>query len=248
MLLDEVRPALSGDEMVRLWYVATAAHMHSQGRLGDLTPHLERAQQIFPSDAEVRFYGGCLHETLAAPRIQAALRSANIPDGFTVSTRSSDGELRLAETHFRRALEFAPDHTEARIRRARVIGTLGRHEEAAADLRHATASSGNRRLSYFAHLFLGREEQVLGHHDSAREAFEQAASLFPNAQSPRFALSQLEWRSGDRRGALGAVSPVWTLASDGNARVDPWWQYYMAEAAKAEALLAELRQPFLRAR
>jgi Flp pilus assembly protein TadD len=165
-----------------------------------------------------------------------------------VSTHSTAGELRLAETHFRRALEFAPGHAESRVRLARVTGTLGRHEEAAAVLRQAIAGSGNRRLLYFANLFLGREEQVLGHHDGAREAFEQAASLFPEAQSPRLALSQLTWQSGDRRGALRAVSPVWTLPPVGNARADPWWEYYTTHAAKAETLLAELRRPYLRVR
>jgi len=247
MLLDEVRPAPSHDEMVRLWYVATAAHMQSHERLGDLTPHLERAQALFPSDADLWFYSACLHETQAAPTVQAALRSAVLPDGFTVSARSTDGELRLAETHFRRAIEFAPGHTEARVRLARIIGTHGRHEEAAADLKQAIAGSGNRRLLYFANLFLGREEQALGNHDGARAAFEQAAALFPEAQSPRLALSQLRWRSGDRSVALRAISRLWTLPPDGNARADPWWRYYTTHVVEAETLLAELRRPFLRA-
>jgi tetratricopeptide (TPR) repeat protein len=247
-LLDQVRPAPSSDEMVRLWYVATAAHMHTQGSLGDLTSHLERAQQLFSSDADVWFYSGCLHETQAAPRIQAALRSATIPVGFTVSAGATGEELRLAETHFRRALGFAPGHTEARVRHARVIGTLGRHEEAAADLKQAIANSGNRRLLYFANLFLGREEQALGRLDAAREAFEQAAALFPEAQSARLALSQLTWRAGDRSGALGSMSSLWTLPADESARVDPWWQYYATHVVEAETLLAELRRPFLRGR
>jgi tetratricopeptide (TPR) repeat protein len=247
-LLDQVTAAPSSDEMVRLWYVATAAHMHTQGRLGDLTSHLERAQQLFPSDADVWFYRGCLHETQAAPRIQAALRSTTIPLGFTVSARATGEELRLAEAHFRRTLEIAPGHTESRVRLARVAGTLGRHEEAAADLKRAIAGSGNRRLLYFAHLFLGREEQALGHHDAAGAAFEQAAALFPEAQSPRLALSQLTWRSGDRSGALESMSSLWTLPSDENARADPWWQYYATHVVEAETLLAELRRPFLRVR
>src|SRR5262249_23146411 len=80
MLLDHVRPAGMNkaapgrDEMVRQWYRATAAWM--QLREDYETLHLDRAQEIFPDDPDILFLNGCLHETYAAARIQAAVQSA----------------------------------------------------------------------------------------------------------------------------------------------------------------------------
>ena len=50
-------------------------------------------------------------------------------------------------------------------------------------------------------LFLGRAEEALGHDEAARAAFERASALYPNAQSPRLALSQIARRAGNRAAA-----------------------------------------------
>ena len=38
---------------------------------------------------------------------------------------------------------------------------------------------------------------------------------------------------------------VFTAADDEAERIDPWWTYYKANGRNADALLAELRKPFL---
>src|SRR5207247_9478776 len=118
-----------------------------------------------------------------------------------------------------------PDHVEARLRHGRVLGGLGRHADAAAELRQAIASADDSLLRYYADLFLGAAEEELGHRDAARLAYEQAAALYPDAQSPLVALSRLARRYGDRPGALHAIQRVCALSADAHARHDPGWTY-----------------------
>ena len=68
MLLDEVtppgasKPAPGRDDMVRLWYRATATWMQRDSHLD--TTHLDRAREIFADDADIMFLTGSLHENL----------------------------------------------------------------------------------------------------------------------------------------------------------------------------------------
>jgi tetratricopeptide (TPR) repeat protein len=96
-------------------------------------------------------------------------------------------------------------------------------------------------LRYYAELFLSAEEEELGHRDAARLAYEHAAALYPDAQSPLLALSRLARRNGDRPGALRAIQQVFALSPDKNERDDPWWIYNVAQARNADALLEDLR-------
>ncbi|PYR19853.1 MAG: hypothetical protein DMF94_14200 [Acidobacteria bacterium] len=248
MVLDYVKPsgadapAPGRDAMVRQWYTATAAWMQHVEQHDHL--HLARAREIFPADPEVLFLSGCQREAYAAPRIQSGIRAADLPAGMSLGVASPRGELRQAEAFFRRALEVKPDHVEARLRHGRVLGGLGRHADAAAELRQAIASADDTLLVYYGNLFLGAAEEELGHRDAARLAYEQAAALYPDAQSPLVALSRLARRYGDRPGALRAIQRVFALSSDANERNDPWWTYNVAQARNADALLEELRRPF----
>src|SRR5207247_8011220 len=103
-------------------------------------------------------------------------------------------------------------------------------------------------LRYYGELFLGAEEEALGHFDAARDGFERAAALFPSAQSPLIALSELAKRRGDRAGALAAIDRLFKLPPAGHdERDDPWWSYHTAQARNADQLLDALRRPFRRA-
>ena len=107
-----------------------------------------------------------------------------------------------------------------------MIGQLGRHDEAAAELRKALGAGLPRESQYYAELFVGREEQALGRSEAARESFERASELYPLAQSPRLALSHLARQSGDRTRALQALRYVSELPANALRREDPWWDYY----------------------
>jgi tetratricopeptide (TPR) repeat protein len=249
MLLDFVRPrgvdhADPGhDEMVRQWYRATAAWMQLREDHDKL--HLDRARAIFPSDPDILFLSACQHEAYAGVPIQTAVRSAILPTGVTLDVGSERVELREAEGLFRRVLEIKPDYAEARLRYGRVLGGLGKHAEAAAELRRALAGLADRQMLYLAELFLGGEEEALGNRDSARLAYQQAADLFPLAQSPLVALSQLARRSNDRAGALREIARLFAFEDDDRgAQDDPWWWYYVVQARDAEELLQAMEQPY----
>jgi tetratricopeptide (TPR) repeat protein len=249
MVLDAVQPGGTGgpapgrDEMVRQWYRATAAWMQSVEDHD--TVHLDRAREIFPADPDILFLSGCQRETYAAPHIQSAVRSAVLPYGVTLAVAPERGELRQAEAFFRRALDIKPEHAEARLRLARVLGLLGRHNDAARELRQALASVDEDLLRYYGELFLGAEEESLSQYDAAFDAYQRAAALYPTAQSPWLALSSLGRRRGDRAAALRALQQLFDLPSTELERDDPWWTYHVTQARNADELLEALRRPFL---
>jgi tetratricopeptide (TPR) repeat protein len=249
LALDQVRPPASGkpapehDDMVRSWYRATAAWM--QYREDHDTLHLDRARAIFPNDAYLLFLSGCQRETYAGPAIQSAARSIVLPNGLAMAIDSERAELRQAEAFFRRALAQQPDMPEARLRLGRVVGQQGRHADAAAELRAALELIDEDGLRYYGELFLGAEEEAIGRFAEARAAYEAAADLFPSAQSPLIALSELARRLGDRSGSLAAIQKVFDLpAASDSGGDDPWWEYHLAQAKNADALLDAVRAPF----
>jgi tetratricopeptide (TPR) repeat protein len=151
-------------------------------------------------------------------------------------------ELERAERFFRQTLVVDPGQTDARVRLGHTIGEIGHHDEAATELRRAIDARLSGPQLYFAELFLGHEEQILGRLDAAKLHYENAAELYPKAQSPWLALSQLARQSGDRPGALRALKGVTTLPPDENYRWDPWWSYYSSHLDDSDRMLAEMRK------
>jgi tetratricopeptide (TPR) repeat protein len=202
--------------------------------------HLARALRLFPADPDIVAANGRLHETYASPEIQLFLETGAHVNG-PILIGSLRSNLRQAETFFSRAVELDGGFAEARLHLGRVVGLEGHHEDAANELRRVAAAAGDSLTQYYAWLFLGAEEQSLGHPVSARESFDKAADLYPRAQSPYLALSQLARSSGDRLGALRAIQQVLALSADDRQREDPWWTYLAGSAVKAQTLLAETR-------
>jgi tetratricopeptide (TPR) repeat protein len=132
------------------------------------------------------------------------------------------------------------------MRHGRVLGGLAKHADAASELRRAAGELTDPQQLYYAELFLGAEEAALGNREAARAAYDRAARLFPQAQSPLLALSEIARRSGDRNGALRAADRLFALQDEpATERDDPWWMYYVAQARDADALLEALCQPYL---
>jgi tetratricopeptide (TPR) repeat protein len=153
---------------------------------------------------------------------------------------SEQDELREAEGLFRRTLAAGPTYHEARIRLGRVLGRQGRHEEAARELRAAVAAVDvNPLLLYYASMFLGVEAEALGRSAEAKGAYERAAKLYPDAQSPGLALSALALRRGDREAALRLIEPVLNREKTDEGR-DPWWTYERSQTRVTGALLNRL--------
>jgi tetratricopeptide (TPR) repeat protein len=229
-------PAL--DDTVRLWYIATCAHLIS---VGDLEPaHFVRAAELFPKSPDVLFLRAVLHETMASSRRQSAMKKADVPAGVTFAMGSRGDELLLAERFYERALEIAPSFEEARIRYARVLGQRAHHEEAVRELQKVDGVQGQL-LQYYTALFLGGELEALGKDDDARRAYEHAAELWPTAQSPRLALSRLA-AGRDRAAEREALLTLAQQEPRGEGRDDPWWVYDNAAGRGADIALTALRK------
>jgi tetratricopeptide (TPR) repeat protein len=225
-LLDSVEPEPAAHPDVRAWYLETAADLLRMRQSAAAVEHYTRARQFFPSDPAILFGSGVLHEMFGSTALQAAAESITESNRTSAAVSSARGELVRAERFFRDSLLHRPDHLEARVRHGRVLGDLGRHEEASDELRRAIADGASDQLLYLAQLFLGRVEEARGRDEAARAAFGRASALYPKAQSPRLALSQIARRTGDRQVAQRELQAIAALPDDERRREDPWWLYY----------------------
>lgn len=225
-LLDSVTPSPAANPGVRAWYLETSSNLLQMRQIAAAAEHYARARQIFPTDPDILFVSGLLHERFGSTAMQAAAESIAESNRTSPDVNTSRAELVKAERFFRDALAQRPDHVETRVRRGRVLDDLGRHEEASQELRRAIADGASGSLLYLAELFVGRAEEASGRYEAARAAFEHASALYPNAQSPRLALSQLARRMGDRRAAQRELQVIAKLPDDEQRREDPWWFYY----------------------
>ena len=237
-----MRPAPSGDSMVRRWYVATSAWMELSGHHENT--HMAHGREIFPDDPELAMLIGAQHEVYATSAVQTAVRSAFLPTGVRLSVESERVELREGERFLRRATELKPDFAEAQIRLGRVLAIMGRDGEAAEHLRSGLAATDEHLLRYYGSLFLAAVEETLGHVDVSRGLYLQAAALFPRAQSPLLGLSELARRAGRRDEALAEMEKVYSLESNQRLDSDPWWTYNRAQGRNAEMLIDAIQKPF----
>ena len=239
-LIDAVSPISSQDPMVRQWYIATTAHMLARRLLGYAGQNLKYALDKFPADPRVLFYAGVLHETWASPVHQKVL----LPRAVKVSYGSEESELKLALKSLQKAVAADPNFAEAHLRLGRVMGLLGHHDQAVAELQQAAASINDPQLLYYASLFLGRELAALSRRSEARDQYERAAMLYPSAQSPLLALSQLARSSDDLEAALLSLERAFALPRQDPWKDDPWWTYDLAHVRDADPLVAEMHKMF----
>lgn len=253
LLLDQVRadpsdkePSPARDPVVRSWYRATLAFMAAVPYVD--TTHFKRAEELFGDDAVVHLLIGSMREWMASDTVQRAIELANGPGTTTrFPVGSTRAELRRARDHLERAVRLDASLTEARVRLGRVLGRTGNHGDAAVELRQAVAAEPEPLLAYYAHLFLGAEEEALGRLTEAREAYRHAASLYPDAPTPRIALSHLMRRQGHRDEALRLIGEVLAQESEPSARADPMRRYYRSAGRNVKALLREMARLHLAA-
>jgi len=239
-LLDRVKPAPSRDAVAVAWYRGAAAFLQSVGYFADAHSHLLDALQALPGDAVVHFYAGVGHEVNASPPVQAVLQAPQLQRGSWLGVESAEAELKQARSALSRAVDLDPGLLEARLHLGRVLGLLGRHADAARELRIVSNASRDPLMSFYADLFLGSAEEALGRLGPARTAYLSAAALYPEAQSVRMALAQLSWREGDRGAARAAI--LQALARTGANQADPWWTYSKAAGRHADEYFEQARR------
>jgi len=239
-LMDSISPSPTGDAAVRQWYIATTAHMQSRGLLAYVDRNLESALRVLPSDDRILFYAGVLHETWASP----ANQNLSLPPRAQVTYGSKEKELKKAREFYGKSIEANPDSAETHLRLGRVLGLLGDHRQAAAELQQAAASIKDPQLMYYTSLFLGYEFSMLYRQSEAREQYERAAALYPTAQSPLFALSQLARSRDDIEDAFLFLQRVFALPRTDSWRDDPLWIYDRSAVRDADALVAQMHREF----
>ena len=225
------------DEFMSAWYRATSEFMIAGADYAATEPHLRRARQLLPRDAHVWLASGVVRASYAAPGSQHAMSTATLPFGVVVLVNDQQTELRQAEQYLHRAVELDPANAEAQLRFGWVLLQRNQRERALAALRTARAASREHVLQYYASLFLGVAEAE-GAPDAAAEAFERAARLFPTAQAPLLALSELALGRGDRAAAIAALDRLAALPTSG--RDDPWWTYDVEFGRSWRATMARL--------
>jgi len=216
-----LRPEPGRDDWVRRWYGTAIAYQLA--RMNFSVGTTTRALELFREDAELLYLAGVVHEALASTAVQEAFRGTDFYLRSSVGLSSRRGELNTAEGLFSRAVKLNPAVMQARLHLGHVLAEQGEHKKALAELTQALAAIKNPDLLYYGHLFFGRSAAALGQTPAARDAFEQAARLKPNAQSPLLALSHLAYAQGDTGEAAAMLARVAELpALDGD---DPWWVY-----------------------
>lgn len=245
-LLDAVTPLPAADDTVRLWYRSIGAGFASQYSFGEAWPHFQRAGKLLPDDPGVLFGEAAIHETLASPPIQDYVRTTKLPgqQRFMWVTAAQE-HLDKAEQLLLRAIKFDPGFVDARLRLGRIVDQQGRHDAALAHFKQVLDTRPEATIAFYAHLFRGDAERALLQDDAARLSYEQALGLFPRAQSVRVALSHLARQRSDRAAALALLLPTLSASPVGRDQDDPWWDYHRGDGRNAEALLQQLRAPFL---
>jgi tetratricopeptide (TPR) repeat protein len=223
---------------VRSWYFAATAFLQARYEITSAPLFVDRALALFPEEPGLLLMAGGVHELIASPRVQ---EGTDIDKKDDVGSR--DSNLRTAEARYRQALKADPGLVEAQVRLGRVLGLLGRHNQALTELQAAHVDDAAREMRYFRALFLGDEWDAVGNVSAARDAYQQALALYPDAQSAHLALSVFERRRDNREPAAASIRDL--LEQPPTNQDDPWRQYYTAgDGRRATALLDALREPF----
>jgi tetratricopeptide (TPR) repeat protein len=180
------------------------------------------------------------HEVLGGPVIQAAKEGLERLGG-SFNVDGSSQELGQAAFWLQESTRLDPDFALGHLHLGRVIGELGRHEEALRELTRAAAGLADREQSYHVNLFLGYEQGALGDRDAAAADFERAAAAYPWAQSPLVGLSQLAQHFDDAAAAHAALDRLLALSVD-DGRIDPWWDYMCSHVRDANQLMDGVRR------
>jgi tetratricopeptide (TPR) repeat protein len=243
-LLESLPAAPRRDRFVAQWYRAVGAHFATERNYADAVGHFERAQLVVPDDPLVLYGEACLQETLGAPRIQTYVRVTTLPNGLVIrGVSSSQTHLRRAESLLRKALAGDSHFVEANLRLGRVLTQLKRYDEALPYLQAAIADSQDRTVTYYAHLFSGDAALALGRLPDSKLSYEIAVALYPDSQASRLGLAAALRAAGDRPAALAAMARTLTAAAASRERDDPWWDYYLGDAANVDRLIQELWEP-----
>ena len=225
-LLDGITPDPATNPGVKAWYREIAAHLLQMRQFAAAVDHFARARQMFPSDPDILFASGVLHERFGSTALQAAAESVTESKREASSVNSARGELVPAERFYREALAHRPDHLEARVRHGRVLDDLERHDEASKELRARSPTapvagfSTSRNYSSDAR----RKRVAITLRPALPSCALRRCIRMRNRLDSRSA--RLRAARADRAAAQRELQFLADLPDDERRREDPWWLYY----------------------
>ena len=216
-----VREPAGADAFECWWLVAEAAALEGLFKPDIALTFIPRGLQRCPANAR-------LHLAYAFVSEQEWVR------GLTASSQEAEILRR-----YEQAMKFPETETEARVRAARFLHSVGQLDRALALVNGITAPSPDLEIRYFASLVRGQILLAARRPDGAAAAFRAALAAWPGAQSAQVALMTLFVSRGQREEAGALAEAIQTAALD---QYDPWWMYWLGDYRLYPAIADRLRE------
>jgi tetratricopeptide (TPR) repeat protein len=152
-----------------------------------------------------------------------------------------NGDLKEAESAYRRALILNPKLIEAQLRLGRVLTLRDKPDDAVRALEQLRPDNTEGGFLYLARLFEGAAFEQQGQMDRAADSYRSAIAVMPASQSARVALAHLRHAVGHRPEAVDLVRELAGGAQRADDRADPWLWYIRGISWRVPAYLDWLR-------
>lgn len=240
MALDGPEPGGSADwpavqAFANRCYAAAVASLQRLVELKLLPAVIARGLARFRDDPVLLLAGSVIETRLALSQVDASLASEIYSSEVRQRWRP---ELRDAERDYEPAAGEGGAGSEAAVRLARVHMLSGELALARDRLDRVLAGQGPEEVRYLALIFRAAAAEQPGDAHKAAQLYEQAARLFPGAQTPLLALARLADETGNPADARGYVERALTTAG---GAADPWRRYIQGQAWQLDARTAVLR-------
>jgi tetratricopeptide (TPR) repeat protein len=229
-----VRHPLGADVFECQWYWTEAAALEGLLAPEQALPFVARALARCPDAPRLRLALAVLTDQ------RWPLGTTRLHEGQRYVVAPSEDQLRDVPALYRAALAFPETEAEARVRLAWFLHRIDRSAEALQVLEGRTNLQADRLVAYLGNLALGQIRQHLGNLDGAAAAFESALTSWPDAQSARVSLMNLELARGRRAEAELLAEAIQSDSTNGVN--DPWWLYWQGDYRAWPAIIGALRQ------
>jgi tetratricopeptide (TPR) repeat protein len=169
------------------------------------------------------------------------VRTITLPGASSQMTRigASQMEITAALARIDEAAAFDVNRDEAAVRRANVLVRTNRPAEAVAALDQHKGPLKDKLVQYWRELVRGRALDLIDEPDGAAQAYTDAKTLAPAAQSPLLAMSVLRFRQGQLAEARQFTDLVKALPADAD---DPWGLYWYGDSRFVGDLMKAIRE------